>query len=122
MAKLSEQQIAAVTILAQPKRAGLTYEEVAEKVGIHRDTLYEWRKRDDFNDALKRQIVANTLDSLPDIMASIPTHIIKDGNAALFRTLLQAHGMLSEKIDVTTTDKGTDIDAIKAEIEKLRKG
>ncbi|SER87544.1 phBC6A51 family helix-turn-helix protein [Psychrobacillus sp. OK032] len=122
MAKLNEQQIAAVTILAQPKRAGLTYAQIAAQIGVNRDTLYEWRKRDDFNDALKRQIVANTLDSLPEVMASVSGHIIESGNAAMLRTLLQAHGMLSEKIDVTTTDKGTDIDAIKAEIESLRKG
>lgn len=119
--KLNERQIAAVTLLALPKRGGLTYDEIAEKAGIARSTLQEWRKDDDFNDELKRQVIRNTLDDLPEIMASIPQHIIKDGNAALFRTLLQAHGMLTDKVEVDTKSSGsTDVDAMKAEIERMR--
>lgn len=119
--KLGEKQVAAIALLALPKRGGLTYDEVAEKVGIARSTLQEWRKDDSFNDELKRQIVRNTLDDLPEIMASIPQHIIAEGNAALFRTLLQAHGMLTDKVEVES--KGahtTDIDAMKAEIERMK--
>jgi len=119
--KLNEKQIAAITLLSLPKRGGLTYEEIAEKVGIARSTLQEWRKDDAFNDELKRQIVRNTLDDLPEIMSSIPKHIINDGNAALFRTLLQAHGMLTDKVEVDTKSTGgSDIDSMKAEIERMR--
>jgi hypothetical protein len=55
-------------------------------------------------------------------MASIPDHIIEQGNAAMFRTLLQAHGMLTEKVDMNTTGNGSggDIDTMKAEIERMR--
>ncbi|MBM7600438.1 transcriptional regulator with XRE-family HTH domain [Virgibacillus halotolerans] len=120
MAKLNEKQIAAVTILALPKRGGLTYQQVADKVGVSRQALVDWRKRDDFNKALKDEIVRNTLDTMPEIMESIPNHIINDGNAALFRTLLQAHGMLTEKHEIETASKAEDTDAMKAEIEKFR--
>ncbi|MED3649963.1 phBC6A51 family helix-turn-helix protein [Heyndrickxia sporothermodurans] len=122
MAKnLNEKQYAAIALLALPKRGGMTYEEIAEKVGIARSTLQEWRKDDKFNDELKRQIVRNTLDDLPDIMASIPTHIINDGNAALFRTLLQAHGMLTDKVEVESKNGASaDIDDMKAQIERMR--
>jgi len=120
--KLNEKQIAAITLLSLPKRGGLTYEEIAEKVGIARSTLQEWRKDDKFNEELKRQIVRNTLDDLPEIMSSIPKHIINDGNAALFRTLLQAHGMLTDKVEVETKgNSNTDVDTMKAEIERMRK-
>lgn len=120
--RLNEKQIAAITILATPKRAGLTYEQIAEKVGVAKSTLFEWKKNDEFNEELKRQIVRNTLDDLPDIMSSIPQHIINDGNAALFRTLLQAHGMLTDKVEVESKGNsgGADVDVMKAEIERMR--
>jgi len=120
--KLSEKQYAAIHYLALPKRGGLTYEQVAKEVGISDRQMRDWRKDDDFNEELKRQIMRNTLDRLPEVMASIPDHIIKDGNAAMFRTLLQSHGMLTEKVDVNTTNNGsTDVDSMKAEIERMRK-
>lgn len=120
MAKLNDKQYAAIAILSQPKRGGLTYEEVADTVGVHRDTLLQWRKSDAFNDELKRQIMRDTIDRLPEVMASVPDHIINDGNAAMFRTLLQAQGLLTEKVEVSDGSKSTDIDAIKAEIERMK--
>jgi len=120
LAKLNDKQYAAIAILSQPKRGGLTYDQVAEQVGISRRQLQEWRKDDVFNDELKRQIMRDTIDRLPDVMASIPDHIINDGNAAMFRTLLQAQGLLTEKVEVNTKESASDIDSIKAEIERLR--
>lgn len=120
MARLNDKQYAAIAILSQPKRGGLTYEQVAEQVGVSRRQLQEWRKDDVFNDELKRQIMRDTIDRLPDVMASIPDHIINDGNAAMFRTLLQAQGLLTEKVEVNTKEHSSDIDAIKADIERLR--
>lgn len=122
MAKLNDKQYAAIAILSQPKRAGLTYDQVAEQVGVSRTTLSEWRKRDDFNEELKRQIMRDTIDRLPEVMASVPDHIIKDGNAAMLRTLLQAHSLLTEKVEVSDGTKDADVDAIKAEIERMKSG
>lgn len=119
--KLNDLQYAAIAILSQPKRGGLTYEQVAEEVGVSRESLRLWRKRDDFNAELKDEIVRNTLDRLPEIMDSIPDHIILDGNAALFRTLLQAHGMLTEKHEIDTKGNSVDTDAMKAQIEAFRR-
>jgi len=115
--RLSDKQYAAIAILSQPKRAGLTYEQIAEQVGVERSTLHRWRQDDAFNDELKRTIMRSTIDRLPEVMASVPDHIINDGNAAMFRTLLQAQGLLTEKVEVETSDKGVDIDAIR---ERLR--
>jgi transcriptional regulator with XRE-family HTH domain len=122
MAKqLNEKQLAAIQFLAIPKRGGLTYEQVAAEVGITDRTLRDWRKDDDFNDELKRQVMRSTLDRLPEIMDSIPDHIIRDGNAAMFRTFLQAHGLLTDKVEVNTQGNNADIDGMKAEIERIRK-
>lgn len=122
MAKLSELQIAAIEYLAQPKRGGLTYAEIAKEVGVNERTLLRWRDDDTFHAALNRKIVRNMSDRLPEVMASIPDHIINDGNAALYRTTLQALGLLTEKVEVNTKEAGADIDAMKAQIERMREG
>lgn len=123
MAKLNEKQYAAITLLSVPKRGGLTYEQIADQVGVSRRTLQEWRKSDDFTAELKNEIVRNTLDSLPEIMESIPRHIIDSGNAALFRTLLQAHGLLTERVELDTKGSNAgDVEAMRAKIEELRDG
>jgi hypothetical protein len=120
--RLSDKQYAAIHYLALPKRGGLTYEQVAEEVGISDRSLRDWRKDDDFNEELKRQIMRNTLDRMPEVMASIPDHIIQDGNAAMFRTLLQAHSMLTDKVEMNTvSNNATDVDAMKAEIERMQR-
>lgn len=119
--RLSEKQIAAIEYLAMPNKAGLTDAEVAEKVGISERQLYRWKNDDAFYKALTQRIIRGTADRLPEIMASIPDHIIKDGNAAMLRTLLQAHGLLTDKVEVETKgNDGGDLDAMKAEIERFR--
>lgn len=120
MTKLNEKQIAAIAILAQPKRGGLTYEQVAEEVGIARSTLFEWKKQDVFHNALKAEIVRNTADRLPEVFSSMVDNIIDTGNAAAFRTLVQMHGLLTDKIEIDAKGNGADVDAMKAEIERMR--
>lgn len=115
--KLSDKQYAAIAILSQPKRAGLTYKQVAEQVGVSYEMLRRWRNDDRFNDELKRTIMRETIDRLPEVMASVPDHIINDGNAAMFRTLLQAQGLLTEKVEVKTESEGVDIDAIRERLK-----
>lgn len=119
--RLNEKQIAAIALLALPKRGGMTYKQIAEEVGVTEQTLHNWRKLDYFNEELKKQVLRNTIDKLPDIFDSVPKHIIKDGNAAMFRTLLQSLGMLTEKVEVENKTSEADVDSIKAEIERLRK-
>lgn len=122
MAKLSEKQIEAIEFLSQPNRGGLTFKQIAEKVNVDESTIHRWRNDDTFHNALTRRIIRNTSDRLPEVLASVPDHIIKDGNAAMLRTLLQAHGLLTDKVEVDTKSSGTNADAIKAEIERMRSG
>jgi AcrR family transcriptional regulator len=119
--RLSEKQIAAIEILSRPNRGGMTYDQVAKEVGVARSTLFEWKKQDYFNEALKKEIVRKTQDRLPEVFDSIIDNIIETGNAAAFRTLLQAHGMLTDKVEVNQNNAdSTKIDDIKAEIERLK--
>ena len=78
--RLNEKQIAAIEYLALPKRGGLTYEQIAKEVGVNERTLNRWRNEDYFNEALNRRIVRSLSDRLPEVMASVPDHIINEGN------------------------------------------
>lgn len=119
--RLSEKQIAAIEILSRPNRGGMTYDQIAKEVGVARSTLFEWKKQDYFNEALKKEIVRKTQDRLPEVFDSIIDNIIETGNAAAFRTLLQTHGMLTDKVEVNQNNADTTkIDDIKAEIERLK--
>lgn len=118
MARLSEEQIAAIEFLAIPKRGGLTYAQIAEKVGVSERTLYQWRQDDVFYNELNRRIVRSLSDRLPEMMASIPDHVINDGNAALFRTAMQSLGLLTDKVEIDTKSSATDMDAMQAEIDR----
>ena len=116
--KLHEKQLAAIALLAQCP--SMTYEEIAKEVGCDVSTLRRWRNDDVFNDELKRQVMRVVVGDLPK--ASVPRHIIDDGNAAMFRTFLQSLGMLTEKHEVETKDNGrADLDAIKAEMSRMSK-
>lgn len=122
MARMNEKQIAAIAIMSQPNKGGLTYDEIAKEVGVARSTIFEWKKQDDFYNALKSEIVRNTGDRLPEVFSSMIDNIVETGNAAAFRTLVQMHGLLTEKVEVNTKASGDNVDAMKAEIERMRNG
>lgn len=121
--QLNASHYIAIYELAKPNSTRLTQEEIAALAGVHRTTLHAWRKDPLFTRELKQQIVRGTIDKLPDVFAAIPEIIIRDGNAAMFKNLLQVHGMLTDKVEVTNVDEaGSTIDreALKAKLAKLK--
>lgn len=116
--RLDERQLHAIVELARPKRD--TYEQIAEKVGVSAVTLYKWRQEDHFNEEIKKQVLRNSVGSLADVYEAIPRHIIEEGNAAMLRTFLQSLGMLTEKVEVSDTGSGVDIDAMRAKVERMK--
>ena len=121
MTKLNDKQIAAITYLSQPKRGGLTLDQVAEEVGVDVRTLHRWRRDDDFNTELKRTIVEKTIDRLPEVLEAVPDMILRDANAAMLKILLQTHGLLADKVEVDSKVSGggaIDIEAIRARLAK----
>lgn len=118
---LGAEHYKAIGLLAVPKRGGKSYDEIAAECGVHVNTLYNWRKDPLFEREYKREIVRASADKLPEIFAAIPQHIIKDGNAALFKTLLQANDMLTDRVEVNAEIKSDkDIDAIKAKLARYK--
>lgn len=122
--RLNEKQIAAIALLTEVGTDRLTYEEIAERVGVSSSTLRRWRTEDeDFIAEVIAQTRRNAVADLPRVMKAVPDIIINSENAAMFRTWLQSIGALTEKIEVENKTSGSgDIDAMKAEIERFRKG
>lgn len=118
--KLSERQWAAIALMSLPNKGGLTNAQIAKEVGVDESQIYRWKRQESFTNALKDEIMRGTLARLPEVMASIPDHIINDGNAAMLRTLLQAHSMLTEKHEVKQTSSEDSLEEIRAKVEELR--
>lgn len=118
---LETQHLTAIQYMSLPKSQRPSKEEIAEKCGVSRSTLYAWINDPLFEAALKRQIVRNNLDDLPDLVQSLTAIAIRDGNAAAAKLALQVHGMLADKVEVQSTTtytetSSTDIEALKARI------
>lgn len=114
--KLSPKQIAAIELLTEVGTDHLTYEEIAERVGVSSSTLRRWRtENDDFMNEMISQTKRNAVRELPRVMRAVPDIIINSENAAMFRTWMQSIGALTEKVEVSTETKD-DVD-----VESLRK-
>lgn len=121
--KLNAEHYIAIYELSKPKIDRKKVEDIASECGVCRATIFNWRKDPLFEKELKRQIVRNTIDVLPDVFAAVPKHIIEDGNAAMFKTFLQTHDMLTDKVEVTQTDGvgNVDRDALRERLASLKK-
>lgn len=119
--RLNDKQILAVEIISTPKRAGLTYKEVAEEVGVNESTIHRWRKQDNFYEAVNKAVVRKSQGRLADMFEAAIDGVIEDKNAALFRTIIQTHGLLTDKIEVTSGESDDSVDDMKERIAALRK-
>lgn len=120
---LNAEHLLAIKWLALPKKGGKTIAEIAALCKVSEQSIYNWKKDPLFERELKREMVRTTLDKLPEVLDAVPDMIIRDGNAAMFKTLLQAHDMLADKIEVNTTNtegSGINRDALQARLERLR--
>jgi transcriptional regulator with XRE-family HTH domain len=122
MAKtLSPEQYIAIQWLSLPKKGGKTYEQIAELCGVHPNTIGNWRKDPTFEAELKRQMVRNSQDKLPELIDSLTDIAIRDGNAAMAKLALQINGLLTDKIELETKQsEDTDIDALRERIKAYK--
>lgn len=120
--RLNTEHLIAIKWLAMPKKGGKTIVEIAQLCGVSEQSIYNWRKDPLFERELKREMVRNTLDKLPDVLEAVPDIIVRDGNAAMFKTLLQAHDMLTDRVEVETrlSGDGVNVDELRARLERLR--
>lgn len=117
---LTAEQLIAIDWLAQPKKGGKTYEEIAEICGVTARTLENWRKNAMFDAEFRRALRRNNDVRLPELLQSLADIAIRDGNAAMAKLALQVGGVLTESIEVTSKDgEGTDIEALRLRVASL---
>jgi L-serine deaminase len=117
---LKPDQLLAIEFLAQPGNAGHTVEQVAKECGVSRKTIYEWKKKPEFEAELKRQIKRNLLNRVPDVMEAMIQASITEGNAAAAKLVVQAAEMLTDNIVMETKDNGKDVEELKRRIAEYK--
>ncbi|TYS60484.1 hypothetical protein FZC76_21680 [Sutcliffiella horikoshii] len=118
---LRTEQLIAINYIALPKRGGLTMQQIADECKVSRQTLYEWMKDPLFESELKKQMIRNTRERLPEAIASMIDHVVDGGNAAMMKLLLQMNDMLTDSVSVDDKlTKAGDVDAMKERIAKYK--
>ncbi|WP_226677091.1 phBC6A51 family helix-turn-helix protein [Rossellomorea aquimaris] len=127
MSKLKTEQLNAIKWLAQPKQGGLNHEQIAEQVGVSRQTLYRWRQDRAFQDELKREVARSVMDDIPNVIASLKKQATKEVQPSVkaAELLLKSVSMLNDRLEIEDRSKASstpsdDIDRMKAEIERMR--
>ncbi|MFJ7668412.1 phBC6A51 family helix-turn-helix protein [Lysinibacillus sp. NPDC097195] len=131
-AKLSTNQLRAAELLLEkeyaPKGEKKTYAEIAEELGIDTSTLYHWRQNTDF----VRYLATVSDTKLDSARAAADAQLMRlvngtsnNGNASIkaLEMYYKLIGKLTEKREIIQTTQETqvlDVDAIKADIERLR--
>lgn len=119
--RLDTEHLLAIKYLALPKRGGMTYEQIAKECGVHPNSILNWRKDELFTRELKREMVRNTQERLPEMMNALIDNAIKEGNAAAAKLIMQANDMLTDRVEVSqTAGSEKDIDEIKARLARYR--
>ncbi|WP_440961258.1 phBC6A51 family helix-turn-helix protein [Paenibacillus nitricinens] len=106
--RLNPEHLIAIRYLALPNRGGLTIEQIAQECGVSRQAVWNWRSDPLFESELKKQIRRNLLDRVPSIGAAMADAAEAEHNAAAAKLVLQMTDVLTERIDVTTTE-GTSL-------------
>ena len=90
---LTNQQYAAIDLLADPS---MTQKAVAEKLGVHQNTMTNWMKLPEFQTELRKSVVRNRRKGAPKVLEALEREALK-GNAAAAKLYLQAVGYLDNR-------------------------
>ena len=117
---LSNQQIAAIELLADPS---MTQKDVAAQIGVHQNSITNWKKNAEFQTELRKQVVRASRNGAPKVLAAMEREAMK-GNAAAAKLYLQAVGYLDnrEAAEVEQTKSRTlSTEELQARLAKWRK-
>jgi predicted transcriptional regulator len=90
---LNENQYKAIELLLQGKKNV----EIAEELGIHRNTVTNWTKEEIFQSELRKAAARHGQNRLGELVLKMYDVAINEGSAAMAKLILQSQGMLSEK-------------------------
>ena len=123
-------KLKAVEMLAGGARLSMTWIEIAEALGVHRDTLLAWRKDPLFQEAVQIVTMETLRDVVPGIYKCLFNILKGNDNKAALRAaelLLRASGQLVDRVENTTMfnaspDAKSILANLDAEIEALERG
>lgn len=119
--RLETEHYIAIHYLALPKRGGLTMQELADKCGVSRQTLYRWQDDPVFAAELKKRMIRNSRAMLPDMIHEAAKGVTEDRNAAMFKLFLQMNDMLTDAVNVEDKlNQQGDIEAMQARIKEYK--
>ena len=121
MTQFSEKQITAIGVLAQPNKAGMDFDEVAEFCGIGVRQLHRWRKKPEFKQAIVEQSLNNVKDEIPNVLSAHRRQAEK-GNVKAIELFYKLFGLLVERqeIESTVTNKDKDNESLSSELNELK--
>ncbi|MCR8982911.1 phBC6A51 family helix-turn-helix protein [Brevibacillus laterosporus] len=119
--RLSPEQYVAIGYLAQLNNGGKTLGEIAGECGVSERTLYTWRQDPVFDRERVVEMRRNLLDKVPNINQAMIDAAVTDKNAAAAKLIYQQLGLLTDRVEVDTSQKEEvpDIDDLKRMIAEM---
>jgi len=90
---LNESHYKAIELLLEGKKN----QEIAETLGVHRNSITNWTKDETFQSELRKAAVRHSQHRLGELITRMYDVAINEGSAAMAKLILQSQGMLSEK-------------------------
>lgn len=118
--KFNEKQVAAIELMSLPKRGGLTYKEIAEKVGISERQFHRWKDDPEFKMAVANRALENLYEEVPEVF-NANLKRAKAGEVRSVELFYKLLGLLVDRAEVEVENKGdASNDDIKNDIEAMR--
>lgn len=102
--------------------------DFAESIGVHQDTLTDWKKRDGFWGAVKEEISRFGRERTPNVIAALYKNILQKGGAPESKLWLQyvegwreEQGLLVQPDGELTVEEREAIERIKRKHSKKRR-
>ncbi|MBX2860056.1 MAG: hypothetical protein KTR14_02395 [Vampirovibrio sp.] len=95
---LSEKQQKAVRLLSRPEDYKLTHQQVAKTVGVDRRTLFTWRRKPEFQQAMRLAAQAAMPLVMQDIHRNLCGQAVQ-GDLQAIRLVLKLYGQLDKHME-----------------------
>lgn len=121
---LKPEQYRAISLMIYKDVNGLTNEQIAKEIGVNPSTIYEWKKKDYFNDELIRQSEQVQRSFLADAYTQIRMIVNNDkvntGNKLkALEMVLKNQGRLKEVSEQHITHEEKDFTELLQELDQL---
>lgn len=100
MRYLTEQHLECIGYLLE----GKTQKEVAEKMGLHRNTISNWTREPLFEQEIRKAAVRRSQYKIGALVDVVYQSAIEDRSAAMAKLALQINGMLTDQISVKSNE------------------